>query len=55
MWAHIHEPPPALLAVRPELPPSLGDTVERALAKAPEDRQQTAAELAREMLAALAA
>jgi len=55
MWAHIHEPPPALLAVRPELPPSLGDAVERALAKAPADRQQTAAELAREMLAALAA
>ena len=55
MWAHIHEPPPALLAVRPELPASLGDTVERALAKAPGDRQQTAAELARELQAALAA
>jgi DNA-binding NarL/FixJ family response regulator len=54
MWAHIHEPPPALLAVRPDLPPSLGDAVERALAKAPADRQQTAGELAREMLAALA-
>ena len=35
LWAHIHEPPPALLDVRPELPPSLGDAVERALAKAP--------------------
>ena len=55
LWAHIHEPPPALLDVRPGLPPSLGDTVERALAKAPGDRQQTAAELAREALAAIAA
>jgi len=55
LWAHIHEPPPALLDVRPGLPPSLGDAVERALAKAPGDRQQTAAELARELLAAVAA
>jgi serine/threonine protein kinase len=55
LWAHIHEPPPALLGVRPELPPSLGDAVERALAKAPGDRQQTAAELARELRAAVAA
>ena len=54
LWAHIHEPPPALLDVRPELPPSLGDAVERALAKAPGDRQQTAGELAREALAAVA-
>ena len=55
LWAHIHEPPPALLDLRPELPPSLGDAVERALAKAPGDRQQTAGELAHEALAALAA
>ena len=55
LWAHIHEPPPALLDVRPGLPPTLGAAVERALAKAPADRQQTAAELAREALAAIAA
>jgi CheY-like chemotaxis protein len=55
MWAHINEPPPALLDVRPELPGSLADAVERALAKAPGDRQQTAEELAREALAAIAA
>jgi len=55
MWAHIHEPPPDLLDVRPELPPSLGDVVERALAKVPADRQQTADELARELLAAVVA
>jgi DNA-binding NarL/FixJ family response regulator len=53
MWAHIHEPPPALLDVRPELPASLGDAVERALAKLPADRQQTAGELAHEALAAV--
>ena len=54
MWAHIHEPPPALLDLRPELPAALGDAVERALAKIPADRQQTAAELAHEALAAVA-
>ena len=53
MWAHIHEPPPALLGVRPELPAALGDVVERALAKLPEDRQQTARELASEARAAV--
>ena len=54
LWAHIHEPPPALSDVRPELPPALGDAVERALAKAPGDRQQTAGEFAHEALAAIA-
>jgi DNA-binding NarL/FixJ family response regulator len=54
MWAHIHEPPPALLDLRPELPAALGDAVERALAKIPADRQQTAGELAHEALAAVA-
>ena len=53
MWAHIHEPPPALLVVRPELPAALGDAVERALAKLPDDRQQSAGELAHEALAAV--
>ena len=54
LWAHIHEPPPALLDLRPELPAALGDAVERALAKIPADRQQTAGELAHEALAAVA-
>jgi DNA-binding NarL/FixJ family response regulator len=54
LWAHIHEPPPDLLDLRPELPAALGDAVERALAKLPDDRQQTAAELAHEVLAAVA-
>ena len=55
MWAHINEPPPTLLAVRPDLPGSLADAVERALSKAPGDRQQTAEELAHEALAAVTA
>jgi DNA-binding NarL/FixJ family response regulator len=54
LWAHIHEPPPDLLDIRPELPASLGDALERALAKLPDDRQQTVGELAHEVLAAVA-
>ena len=55
MFAHVNEPPPSLLEARPELPPALGPVVERALAKQPDDRQQTAGEFAREAQAALAA
>jgi DNA-binding NarL/FixJ family response regulator len=54
MWAHIHDPPPALLEVCPELPRGLGVVLDRALAKRPEDRQPSAAELARQALAAVA-
>ena len=53
MWAHVHDPPPDLLAVRPELPRALGDVVARAMAKRPEERQATAGELAREAASAL--
>ncbi|MGH2968703.1 MAG: protein kinase domain-containing protein [Solirubrobacteraceae bacterium] len=52
MWAHIHQPPPALRDSRPELPRELGDVLARAMAKAPADRQPTAGALAREALAA---
>ena len=52
LWAHVHEPPPALLDLCPDLPASLSDAVGRALAKAPADRQQTAGELAHDVLAA---
>jgi len=55
MWAHIHDPPPALLEVSPELPRGLEVVLDRALAKRPEDRQSSAAELAREALAAIEA
>jgi DNA-binding NarL/FixJ family response regulator len=53
LWAHVHEPPPALRDVRPELPHALGDALARALAKDPGERPQTAGELAREARGAL--
>ncbi len=53
LWAHVHEPPPPLLEVRPELPAALGVAVARALAKEPGQRPETAGELAREARAAL--
>ena len=48
LWAHVHEPPPKLLSLRPDLPAPLGEAVDRALSKDREDRQQSAGELARE-------
>jgi CheY-like chemotaxis protein len=53
LWAHVHEPPPALLDVRPELPPALGAAITHALAKQPGERPSTAGALAREAQAAL--
>jgi CheY-like chemotaxis protein len=53
LWAHVHEPPPALLDVRPELPAELGDAVAHALAKDPAERPRTAGELSREAAAAV--
>ena len=56
MWAHAHEPPPArdvrraARAARRSTP-----SLERALAKAQDDRQQSAGQLVREARAALAA
>ena len=55
MFAHVNEPPPSLVAAGPGLPPALGEVVERALAKQPGERQQTAGEFAREAAEALAA
>ena len=40
MWAHVHQPPPALLDVRPELPRELGDVLSRAMAKDPAHRRR---------------
>jgi serine/threonine-protein kinase len=53
MFAHINEPPPSLLEARPQLPPALAAVIQRALAKAPDDRHQSAGELARDAQAAL--
>jgi serine/threonine protein kinase len=53
MWAHIHDPPPQLLDLCPGLPPALSDVIDRALAKRPEDRQQSAAEFGEQALASI--
>ena len=42
MYAHLEEPPPAISEKRAELPPALDDVIQRALAKAPDDRYPTA-------------
>src|SRR5207248_2412213 len=51
---HANDPPPALRKVRPEVPPALERVVMRALAKKPEDRPGSAAEMAAEIRAAVA-
>jgi serine/threonine protein kinase len=47
LWAHVHDPPPRLPAR--ELPPGLQDVLDRALAKQPQDRQQSATQLAQDV------
>jgi eukaryotic-like serine/threonine-protein kinase len=51
---HINEAPPAVSALRPEVPPRLDAAVARALAKRPGDRFATMADLGRELEACLA-
>jgi protein kinase-like protein len=53
IYAHLEEEPPSLHERRPHLPPALDGVVARALAKEPEDRFQTAGELAAAAGAAL--
>lgn len=47
--AHIVQPVPDLLALRPDLPPAAATILRRALAKNPADRYATAGELARDV------
>jgi serine/threonine protein kinase len=54
MWAHVHEAAPAVSAIEPRVPAALDPVLARALAKAPDDRQQSAGQLAREARAAVA-
>jgi DNA-binding NarL/FixJ family response regulator len=53
IWAHVHDPPPLLRSVTPDLPPGLEDVLERALAKEPRERYPSAGEFARAATAAL--
>jgi DNA-binding NarL/FixJ family response regulator len=53
LWAHVHDPPPRLVALNSELPTGFQQVLDRALAKNPGDRQQTATQLAQEAAAAL--
>ena len=46
LWAHLHDPPPRPSAVRTELPADLDAVVERAMAKDPGERPDSAGELA---------
>jgi serine/threonine protein kinase len=43
LWAHVQEPCPAIGTLRSDLPAGMDDVVERAMAKSPDDRYQTAA------------
>jgi serine/threonine protein kinase len=47
--AHITEPVPSILTLKPDLPPLCAKLITRALAKHPDDRYPTAGELARDM------
>jgi DNA-binding NarL/FixJ family response regulator len=52
LWAHVHDPPPRL--PNADLPPGVQAALDRALAKDPRDRQQSAAELGDGVAAAFA-
>jgi serine/threonine-protein kinase len=53
LWAHMHEPPPYLADLSPELPKELDDVIQRSLAKLPEERFSSAGELGQAAAAAL--
>ena len=53
VWAHVHDSPPELRSVRPDLPEGLANVLRRALAKNPAERPPSAGEFARVASAAL--
>jgi YVTN family beta-propeller protein len=55
MFAHVNEPPPSLIEAAPDVPPALAEVVAKGLAKNPDERQQSAGELARAAQQALTA
>ena len=48
-YAHVHEPPPSLRSLRPDLPKAVEAVVLKALAKRPADRYQTGDQLAADL------
>jgi YVTN family beta-propeller protein len=53
LWAHLHDDPPSLRTSVPDAPPALQAVIDRALAKDPDDRWQSAGDLGRAALAAV--
>ncbi|NEW28627.1 serine/threonine-protein kinase [Nocardia cyriacigeorgica] len=53
MMGHIHEPPPSLATVRPDLPPALDRVIAKVMAKSPDDRYGSCREFVRDAEAAL--
>jgi YVTN family beta-propeller protein len=53
LWAHLHDDPPSLRANAPGAPQALQGVIDRALAKDPDDRFQSAGDLGRAALAAV--
>jgi serine/threonine protein kinase len=45
LWAHVHDDPPKITTLRPDLPPEIDAVVGRAMAKKPTDRFDTAGRL----------
>jgi serine/threonine protein kinase len=53
LFAHVHDPPPALRAPLADLYPEFGAVIEKAMAKQPDDRYLSAGDFARDAAAAL--
>jgi serine/threonine protein kinase len=53
LWAHVHDPPPRLVRLNPDLPAGLQDVLDRGLAKKPVERKQSATQLAHDAVEAL--
>ncbi|HEX8633012.1 MAG TPA: protein kinase [Pyrinomonadaceae bacterium] len=52
MLKHLQEVPPSVLDERKDLPPAVGEVIARALSKLPDERQQSAGELAEALASA---
>jgi tRNA A-37 threonylcarbamoyl transferase component Bud32 len=52
MYAHLHEPPPAVTALAPDVPPEFDGVVARGMAKDPDERYPSAGDLGQAALAA---